>query len=435
MGGFRSWRLGLAVLAGAVLLAPLAAAQEPVPFESDVAVALAPGFQNAFVTDIAVTGPQVRVTWIGQPLSGSFGWGYDTSANFGRSFDALPAPLGLGLGALNVRVAALPGGRFAYAWRGETGGLLVAIEEADGRFRVSTAVAGSSSDYVDIAADDTGLYAVWIEGSWGDSRVGIGVLDPSSLRFTRTAIVAYESTGLNTNVHLSLHDGVLALAWNRLLNNTSTVMFSHMGTDLSASPPVSVSGNASWNEGFPTVAVGSGGSVFVAIGWVLVPGPVPIRAWTASPPTYAFQPMPNFVSEIGATTVYDFAATFDALGRLQVAWVDSLSGNRTQDNVVRFTRTLSGTSGFLPPSRLDTDLVTKAGLAVASDRDGHAFVAWSSWPDSSDVLVHVARESFVLPLPDVGPFWVPFGVLALGVLAAVAVLVFLRRTRRLPANA
>ena len=424
MGGFRPRVLGVAAVACVMLLAPpRSAAQESVAFYSSVSIPTPADFVSAFVTGIAVAGPQVRVAWVGQRSSGPLDWGYDASVNGGLSFNSVVGFFSYTYDAVRARVAALSTGAFAYVWSDRARGeVRLEIEEGDS-FRAPPDPLVSFSTDFDIGADDTGAYIAWTEGYWGNSSVQIGALDLTTLQFARTRTVSAVSSGLVSNVRLSVLDGVLALAWLRLLNNTSTVMFSSMGQDLQSSSPVSVSGNASSDEGIPTLALGPGGLAFVGFGRVYTPGP--IRAWTA-PRNDTFQPIPGFASSIGAQIVDGLAATFDAQGRLLLSWVDSLAGNLTQDSVTRFTRTVSGVSGFLPTSRLDADLTIKTAAAVAADADGRAFVAWT---ELQPMEVHVAREVSAPPTVGVGPVWVPFVILGVDLTAVAGVLIFLRRSR------
>jgi len=431
MGGRHVRRVLAAVFLLLLLLPVVARAQEAVVFLPDVQIAAPSGFSNAYLSDLAVAGSEVRATWVGQRTYGSYGWGYSVSHDGGRTFSSSPAPGGAGQGSTSARVATLPDGRFAYLWAEPGNGLLAAVEDADGSFRWSSSLATNETPYLDIGADETGVYTSWIDYVGGAGRLMIGELDPDSLRLTRYAVVASGAYGFSSNVRVSVREGVLGIVWISVdyYAYTTAVMFSHAGTDLNASSPVSVSESGYWSGGFPRVAVGPGGIAFVMFAQPYANDPV--GAWTALPPDYDFEFFTGLEDAIGASRIDDLAAEFDSQGRMLLVWVDGQHG--LVESSVRFTRASSGLSQFLPLTRLDVDYTrSKGGLAVAANEEGRVYVAWSTWGAGSDSDVHVAREVQALPPPEPASVLLLSGVLGMGVVGAASVVFLLRRSRRKP---
>jgi len=420
-------RASVAACVAVLFLAPSVQAQETVVFSPDAELAPPDGIMSAYVNDLAVAGAEVRLTWIGRTTYG-YRWGFSASHDGGRTFVSSPPPGSYGAFSLAVRVAALPDGRFAYAWNDAGVGVLVGIEESDGSFRVSDFLGSNSTRSFDVAADDTGVYAAWIALGAGTTQVMVGEFDPDDVRVVRTAAIDVP-TGDASQVRLSVREGILGLVWVDIdwYNGTTTVMFSHAGTDLNASAPVSVSGVSSAHEGFPTIAMGPGGIAFVAFGETYAYSPV--RAWTGLPPGYGFQPFADLATAIGASHIDELAAEFDPLGRLTLEWVDGLGDSPAA--TVQFTRASTLMSEFPSPTRLDQESARmKGGLAVGSNADGRAYAAWSTFSYGSDPDVHVAREYEPLPPPEPTPIWIVLGPLGVGVAGSASLVFLLRRRSR-----
>jgi len=392
---------------------------EATSFEPDVGIPLPVGTMSAFDFDIAVAGPEARISWYDQLASGSFQAAYASIATNGtppRS-DVLPFVDAIS-SALRVRVAALPLGRFAFAWQDAAGTIWTAIQEDTGwrgPMPTFTSLPDPEGGF-DLAAWGDWLYVAWVEANGFNGTLVVSRVSPVDLYSKAESRVDDHLTARKFEPSLTARGSEAYVAWRRGTPTESAVFAAHGPVNGTWPSPTSVTRDLTEPYEFRPRALLLPNGTF----GVMWQDWAPIRDGTGGPETFvalatspsgSFEAPLDLGAAVGAAFFDDPAVAVDDSGGLRVVWLDGDPATQTGRFRVMYAESDAAWAAFSPPRKLNSDSSTlgREAPVIGFGAAGRVFVAWGDRRDGGLSRPYLAISSGPAGPPGTPP-WLPLAL-------------------------